>query len=493
MDNQNTRLPSTLDKVTSVLFRKLAAPIALTVGLAGCFNASGYRPLNKDDIELRDEARNAQYSMDVGQLALQNISESNMTDEELVSKGEIKSYATPEGFSNLAKGFTADSAEGKALVELNNSDIYLSNLFTGAKIRRHALRSLKSNADFEGFERYGKMSREDIEVVADNLKELSTSLKRLTFQNREALTKLNNADVAVMLDYNEKALRTLNDLFTSIADTETHEGHLDKVIDAQKYSALILKSTTGFDQYGVIEGEGRQVLNKLLDQKVRDVVSARTEFAKDYGSKDGMTLKDAYKDLLDKTFDEASDWGESSLEKISNVYLGKALEMSKEARKSNNITTKQMLAVNRVIAKDFLAKMGTAAQEGNGDNINVLKDIILPAAPGYSLLALILNLKALDKDSYSPEGKSVESKYETTLVDGNSINNGFQTRYNVPGSLKGYRVRLASAGISTAAQIAGAVLYLSSIGKGGHGSGGSSAPATSSSGGDTITPGTGPR
>jgi hypothetical protein len=494
MDNQNTESQSTLDKVTSVLFRKLAAPIALTVGLAGCFNASGYRPLNKDEMDLRDEVRNAQYETDVGTLAKQTLAEATMTGDELVAKGEIKAYVTPEGYNALAQTFAANSVEGQALVELNNSNQYLSNLFSGAKITRHALRSLKSNVDSELFVRYAKMNREDMEAVADNLKNLSVSIAKIGVPQREALMKLNNADAAAMLDYNEKALRTINSLFTAIADTETHEGHLDKVCDAQKYSALILKSLTGHDQYGKIEGEGRQVLNKLLEQKAREVVGPRTDFAKEY-CKNGtsLTLNDAYKDLLEKTYEEASDFGEASLETICNVYMGKALEMTKEARRQNYITTKQLLAVNRVVAKDFLDKMGTAAQDADADSVKVFKDILFPAIPGYSLVSMVLNFGgAFTNDSYSPEGKTPEAKYEKTLVDGNAINNGFQTRDNFPGSLKGYRVRFASASISTAMQIAAGIYFATKGGKGSDG-GGSSAPATSSSGGDTITPGTGPR
>src|SRR5574342_139781 len=465
MVNQNTDSKSTLDKVTSVLFRKLNAPIALTAGLAGCFSPSGYRPLNKDEVDLRDEVRNAQYETDVGQLAKPTLAEASMTGDELVAKGEIKAYTTPAGYDNLAKGFAANSVEGQALVELNNANQYLSNLFSDAKIRRHALRSLKSNVDSELFVRYTKMNREDIESIAEDLKNLSVSLKKIGVEQREALMKLNNTDVAAMLDYNEKALRTVNALFTAIADTETHEGHLDKVCDAKRYSALILKSLTGHDQYGKIEGEGRQVLNKLLEQKVRDVVSARTEFAKDYG-KNGMTLGDAYKDLLDKTFEEASDFGETSLEKICNVYMGKALEMTKEARKNNYITTKQLLAVNRVIAKEFLDKMGTAAQDADADSIKVFKDILFPAIPGYSLVSMILNFGgAFTNDSYSPEGKTPEAKLERTLVDGNAINNGFMTSDNFPGSLKGYRVRFASASISTAVQVALGVYLATQSGK----------------------------
>ncbi len=493
MNNQNTESQSTLDKVTSVLFRKLAAPIVLTAGLAGCFSASGYRPLNKDETDLRDEVRNAQYETDVGTLAKQTLAEATMTGDELVAKGEIKAYTTPEGYDNLAKGFAANSVEGQAIVELNNSNQYLSNLFSDAKIKRHALRSLKSNVDSELFERYAKMNREDMEAVADNLKNLSVSLAKMGVQQRQAIMKLNNADVASMLDYNEKALRTVNALFTAIADTETHEAHLDKVCDAQKYSALILNSLTGHNQYGKIEGEGRHVLNTLLEQKVRDVVPARTSFAKDYGHKDGMTLKEAYTDLLEKTYKEATGFGEDSLETICNVYMGKALEMTKEARKSGNITTKQLLAVNRVIAKDFLDKMGTAAQDADADGIKVFRDIIFPAIPGYSLVSMALNFGgAFTNDSYTPEGETAEAKYEKTLVDGNAINNGFMTRDNFPGSLKGYRVRFASASISTALQIAAGVYFATKSDSGSNG-GSSSSPATSSSGGDTITPGTGPR
>jgi hypothetical protein len=491
MVNQKIESRSTLGNITSVLFRKIAAPVALTAGLAGCFSPAGYRPLSKDETDLRDEVRNAQYEMNVGELAKQTLSEAGMTGDELIEKGEIKPYKTPESFDSLAKGFAANSVEGQALVELNNANQYLSNLFSGAKIRRHALRSMKSNVDSELFVRYAKMSREDMEAVADNLKNLSVSLAKMGVTQREALMKLGNKDVAVMLDYNQKALKTVNALFTAIADIETHEGHLDQVCDAQKYSALILKSLTGHDQYGKIEGEGRHVLNKLLEQKVRDVVSARTEFAKDYG-KNGTTLNEAYKDLLEKTYEEASDFDEDSLETICNVYLGKALEMTKEARKNNYITTKQLLAVNRVVAKDFLDKMGTAAQDADADSIKVFRDIIFPAIPGYSLVSMILNFKgAFTNDSYSPEGKTPEAKLENTLVDGNSINNGFQTRENFPGSLKGYRVRFASASISTALQIA-AGIYLATKG-GSDSDGGSGTSAAQSYGDDTITPGTGPR
>lgn len=491
MVNQNTDSKSTLDKITSVLFRKIT-PIALTVGLAGCFSPSGYRPLSQDEVDLRDEVRNAQYETDVGTLAKQTLAEASMTGDELVAKGEIKAYTTPEGYTALAQTFAAGSVEGQALVELNNSNQYLSNLFTGAKIRRHALRSMKSNVDSELFVKYGKMNREDIEAVADNLKNLSVSIAKMGVTQREALMKLSNTDVAAMLDYNEKALRTINSLFTAVADIETHEGHLDKVCDAQKYSALILKSLTGHDQYGKIEGEGRQVLNKLLEQKVREVVSPRTEFAKDYG-KNGTTLGEAYKDLLEKTYEEASDFGETSLETICNVYMGKALEMTKEARRQNYITTKQLLAVNRVVAKDFLDKMGTAAQDADADSINVLKDIVAPAIPGYSILSMILNFGgAFTNDSYSPEGKTPEAKLENTLVDGNAINNGFMTRDNFPGSLKGYRVRFASASISTAMQIAAGIYFATKGGKGSD-DGSSASQATQSFGDDTITPGTGPR
>src|SRR5574342_1412728 len=92
--NQNTDSKSTLDKVTSVLFRKLVAPIARTAGLAGCCSRSGYRPLNKDEVDLRDEVRNAQYETAVGQLAKQTLAEESRTGDEHVAKREIKAYKT---------------------------------------------------------------------------------------------------------------------------------------------------------------------------------------------------------------------------------------------------------------------------------------------------------------------------------------------------------------------------------------------------------------
>jgi len=505
MVNESTRSES-LENTASSLFgkfcKKVAVPALIATTAAGCFNATGYRAPREDEKELRQLIANTQYEMDAGEFAKQNFAEANMTEDELVAKGAVKSYKTPPVYAELAKKFTIDSTEGQALLELEKQNQSINNLFANAKIRRHSLRGLKHNVDFDGLESYAKMNQNDIDAVTDNLKNLSTSLGSMSKKHRDALKALGNKDVDAMAAYNEQGLKTLYRIFNAIADTETLEGHLKEVCDSQKYSADILKSTTGYDQYGMIEGEGRHVLENVIFTKkvgdkteprtVRDFVDPNTSFAKDYARKAETTAKEAYEDLLKQVYEEALDPGESSLNTICNVHLGKALEMSKEAYKNNLITGKQFLAVNRVIAKDFLGKMGSGVQESDGDSLNILTDIVIPSIPGYSFVSMVLNLKALDKDKYSPDAANREEAYKTAVVDGNSVNNGFQTRYNHSGSLRGYRVRFYSSAISSGLQIAGGIVYFATKGSKSDSNGNGGGNAVTSFGEDDITPGTNP-
>ncbi len=493
MFDQKKRIPSeqdsdSLENSTNKHLKTMSRRgfIALLGGTAAGCAAKNYFPIDPEDEQLHKEFMEFEYGQPVNSFAKESI-------EVLDAKGVIKPYETSAALKEAAGKFTATSTEGQAFVEMERQNKYLSQLFDGFKVNRYVLHSVQRNTDYEGWQSRGEMTKTDLENVLTSLKDLDTSLRTLTFDNRKALDAAlkDNKDYQEMRTYNERTLSSLNKLSVAIADGESVEGHLREVYDANKLSANIIRSTTGHNQYGDSKGEGAHVLEVLCNQKVKDVVSARSIFAKTYSDPE-MKIKDAYDDIMKNIWNEAKGWDDSSLHTISNNYLASALNMAKEARKNGLISNKQYQGVVRVITKDAIDKIGNAVTETKG--INAWRDILAPAFPGYSIVSMFLNAgTAFSKDTYRPRATDASEAYAEMLGYGNASKNGFATRWNYAGSTNPAVVRFTSASISTAMQV-GAGIYLinASKSKSSNGSAGSSGTPPVG-GGEGGSPGTGPR
>jgi hypothetical protein len=428
--------------------------------------------------------------------------------------GEIKGKATVQAYVNPQTLDVAANDKFKTLPGTENlemSAVYdaikkqneqINKIFEGAKINRYIVHSMKLNADVDLFEQYKDMTKEDADKVADALKDLDVHLKNVSYEQRQKLKGLlaANKEAETLFAYNENNLNRLNRMCVALSDINSIEGKLDMVVDANRYSANILRSTKGINQYDYEEqgkkvlGEGRTVLNALLDQKLGRICSARSKIAQSYRDPEAK-LAGVYEDIMKKIFERARDWDHEALHDITNDHLANALSMINEAYKRDALTKRQYQAAVRVVTKDALDKIGAAVPPERG--VNVLNDVLVPAIPGYSIVAMFLNARrAFSKDSFSADGSTAEGKYDRdsvagakVLIYGNAIKNGFHNRENIAGSNSVSQVKFWSAAAGTAVTALGASLYIWQKGKSDSSSSSSSPGVTDALGGETGGPG----
>ncbi len=486
----------TLEQITESpsLFRRARNTVlgaALTTILAAC-NAVNYIPPRADDADRSSNFTKFEYNgKDTKEVSKAFI-------EEMKVKGKIDAYKVSESLGKIVdENYKPRSDEATAFIELEKQNKYIATLFSDAKINQLLIHSVKRNTDHVAFEQYAPLSDDDVRKVKNDLSALDTSLRELTFAKRQKLKEAfkDNKEFSEMLAYNEGSLNRLNQFYVAIADSETIEGHIDAVYDANQMCANIQKSLTGVDQYGKMEGEGRQVLEKLLEQKVINVMPADSIFAQTYRHSDKklsqLTLKEAYDDIMVKIYDEAQDWGEKTIHTITNEHLASALNIASEAHKRKYIDDSQYQAVIRVMTKDALDKMGAPRPQQGISAWKILESII----PGWSFIVpFIVGRTALSHNHYSADAPKADitSALAETLTYGNQIKNGQSTSWNFRGDNTNSRVRFYSAIASDLVQI-GAGLYfgISAGGNGGGSSSGSTATAITQ-GGEIGGPGTGP-
>jgi hypothetical protein len=426
----------------------------------------------------------------------------NQTIQEIIKAEKVEAWKTSKEL-DAAGNRIKDEDLKEAFKEIKHQNEYLNQIFDSAKMQRYALRSTKRNMDFEGLESYGELTVQDIKTIEDALGNIKTSLDRVSFTERQKLDKLlgKNKQYKEMVEYNKRWLESLDKLYVSVANTETLEGHIDSVVDANLSSSRILKSLRGVDQSAEEKGAGKAELDKFLTSYTfGQVVDKRnTAVGKEYSDSDLVQLKTVYDDLLTKIGKEASNWDkEDSKHTIVNDYLAKMLEIVKEgyvrgALGKGDKAKERFQTLNRVVTSQALDKVKEKINVS--DDGNLLRDVGLSIIPGYSLVAAILNAKrAFTKDDYEPTSEDPAKAYAEALQRGSRIKYGFMTRDFFAGTTYNARVRFYSGVISTAVQIgAGILAWQLAKGNGGSSSGSGGASSVEVIGGETGGPGTGPK
>ncbi len=480
------------------------AAIAGLLGLAGCA-APGFRDILDRDKPHAREMENHEFGGSAEDFSKQNI-------QEIIKATKLDLYETPTALKTAVKNnFRASGDEEvyKAFSEIEQQNQYLTDLFNSAKIRRYALKSVKRNVDYDGLEQYAKLSQRDIEKLEKVLGDLNVSLRRLDNPKRQKLDKIfgRNKQFQEMSKYNKESLEALNKLFISAADMDTLEGNLKRVVDSNAYSSDIQKSLTGLDQSDEDKGRGKKLLDKLLDDhEFGQIVSPDTDVADAYSDKGNSKVRVVYDDLLAKIAKEAKSWdAEESLHTVCNDYLGKMLEITKEAyvrgkfgkvgKSATNAERAQaneyFQAVNRVVTKQALDEVRDNLNTERG--LGLLYDVGLPILPGYGLVSALVNARrALSTDDCEPSEQDPAAAHAELLRKGKNIKYGFATRDFIAGTNYTAQVRFYSGSISTALYIGGLFLWNASRKDGSSGSAGST-QQVEIIGGETGGPGTGPR
>ncbi len=482
------------------------AAIVGLLGLAGC-GAPGFRDLLDRDKPHAKEMENHEFGGSAEDFSKQNI-------QEIIKAVKLDPYETPAVLKTAVKNnFRASGDEDvyKAFSELELQNQYLTDLFNSAKIRRYALKSVKRNVDYDGLEQYAKLSQRDVEKLEKVLGDLNVSLRRLENPKRQKLDKMfgKNKQFQEMAKYNKASLESLNKLLISAADMDTLEGNLTRVVDSNAYSSEIQKSLTGLDQSDEDKGRGKKLLDKLLDDyEFGQIVSPDTDVADAYSDKGNSKVREVYDDLLSKIAKEAKSWdGEESLHTVCNDHLGKMLEITKEAYvhgkfgkvgKSATLAERAQAneyfqAVNRTVTKQALDEVRDNLNTERG--LSILYDVGLPILPGYGLVSALINAnRALSKDDCEPEAEDPVAAHAELLRKGKNIKYGFATRDFIAGTNYTAQVRFYSGTLSTALYIGGLFLWNASR-KDSSSSGGSagSTQQVEIVGGETGSPGTGPR
>ena len=472
------------------------AAIVGLLGLAGC-GAPGFRDLLDRDKPHAKEMEQYELGGSAEDFSKQNI-------QEIIKAVKLDPYETPAVLKTAVKNnFRASGDEDvyKAFSELELQNQYLTDLFNSAKIRRYALKSVKRNVDYEGLEQYAKLSQRDVEKLEKVLGDLNVSLRRLENSKRQKLDKMfgKNKQFQEMAKYNKASLESLNKLLISAADMDTLEGNLTRVVDSNACSSEIQKSLTGLDQSDEDKGRGKKLLDKLLDDyKFGQIVSPDTDVADAYSDKGNSKVREVYDDLLSKIAKEAKSWdAEESLHTVCNDYLAKMLEITKEAYVRGKFgkgkeANERFQAVNRVVTRDALYTVREKLNTERG--LNALYDIGLSILPGYSLVAAIFNARrALSKDDCEPDAQDPAAAHAELIRKGKHIKYGFATRDFIAGTNYTAQVRFYSGTLSTALYIGGLFLWNASRKDSSSGSGSGSTQQVEIVGGETGSPGTGPR
>ncbi len=477
----------------------LAGGLAL---IAGCA-APGFRDIKDRDKPFAKEMETHELGSSAEDFSKQNI-------QEIIKAVKLDPYETPATLKTAVKNnfrATGDEEVYKAFSELEQQNQYLTDLFNSAKIRRYALQSVKRNADYEGLEQYAKLSPRDVDKLEKVLGDMNVSLRRLEHSKRQKLDKMfgKNKQFQEMSKYNKESLEVLNKLFISAADIDTLEGNLKRVVDSNAYSSDIQKSLTGLDQSDEDKGRGKKLLDKLLDEhEFGKIVSPDSDVGDAYSDKGDSKVRVVYDHLLGKIAKEAKSWdAEESLHTVCNDYLGKMLEITKEAYvrgkfrdpadlKNKFKENENFQAVNRVVTKQALDEVRDNLNKERG--LGLLYDIGLPILPGYGLVSALVNARrALSIDDCAPDAEDPAAAHAELLRKGKNIKYGFATRDFIAGTNYTAQVRFYSGTISTALYIGGIFLWSANHKNGSSGGSAGSTQQVEIIGGETGSPGTGPR
>ncbi|MCX6708847.1 MAG: hypothetical protein NTW67_04355 [Candidatus Woesearchaeota archaeon] len=387
----------------------------------------------------------------------------------------IGSYKAPEALRKEAGALGKDAQELFSMFEKQND---LVARLSSSRMAYLLVDSFDRNVDYDlGV----KTDPAELENVKKDLAALQESIKNLDFEKRQkflsAFKRVKSKDeFERMLKFNREGLDDVDRMLRATADIETIEGYLGLVDSANHISAEILKSQTGFDQYGKAKGEGRFVLDELLGQKVTDIITEKSVFAdvyKDPQDLVGKSLRSVYEELLGQIELEARESSPESMHRICNKYLAAALSMACEAHKveysdpktktsGRLISDEQYQAIVRIMVDDALSafeKSGKQAHDGSVSLGKILESIL----PLYSFaVPFDVGRTALSRDHKSPEQEVPSLAMREMLAYGNRINNGFMTRDNFVGSAHGRRAEFYSAIASSLAQagvVAGSAAY----------------------------------
>ncbi|VVB81032.1 Uncharacterised protein [uncultured archaeon] len=448
-----------------------AALAASLYGLGGCMNARYARDIDPSDIQRADRQMLVDYKMkDIS--SLKTLSDGIL---ECMNMGvTVGSYKAPEELCKAAGTLGKDAQELFSMLETQNDLVARLN---GSRMGYLLVDSFDRNVDYDlGI----KADPAELKNVQKDLALLNESIKNLNFEKRQKLASAfkrskSKADFEHMLKYNKEGLDEIDRMLRAVADIETIEGYLGFVNSANKLSAEIRKSQTGFDQYGKAQGEGRFVLEQLLNQKVTDIITDKSVFADVYMAPEklvGKSLRSVYEDLLGQIELEARESTPESMHRICNKYLAAALSMACEAHKAEFfdpktktsgrlISDEQYQSIVRVMVDDALSAFNRAGKVNDGSiSFGKVLESILPI---YSFgVPFDVGRTALSIDHKSPEQEVPSLAMREMIAYGNRVNNGFMTRDNFVGSAHGRRAEFWSAILSSVAQagaVAGSAAY----------------------------------
>ena len=378
-------------------------------------------------------------------------------------------------------GKVAD-AEKTAFEELFKVNQDLEKLQNGMGMQRYVIGVVYDNAsaDLEAF-RITKL--DDKKNVGDALTDLKTHLKDLTFEERKSLdakfsndiefeiekdgkkqmVKLDDEEYKKIKAYQVEGLKTIDGLVVMARAASTQEGKLGDVDACNQYSAAILNSLAGIDQYQ----QGKKVLDAILDNyTIGDITKGReaSQIAKKFTP--DTKLRDAYNKLLETVTKQAESGDYETTDAIANAHGYHILNMLAQAHMSGNFQyvvdapdgKKEVkpghhlfMAANKSALSDIVSAWNKGGKRESGVNLWVTLGAALDPTIIYTAYTLVGNAEqAFTSNWYDPKADEASQALFNTADDGSLQTFGFKNSKHFKGDNSAAKVYMIAGGIGLA-------------------------------------------
>ncbi|MEM3154390.1 MAG: hypothetical protein QW165_02355 [Candidatus Woesearchaeota archaeon] len=468
-----------LESAMSNFLRKVAAPVAMAAGLAGCFNASGYYEATP---EARARVRRVVEQQDY-KATLEDVAKNHFS-REAIETPICAEYVLPAvldaAVDTAAKNgiFAATGPEVATYNSIKEQNKILNELVKSAGVRRTIVTDLQKNVQYDAVA-FEQPSKSEIMQIEYNLRRLRTEVEKAPHEGRKALAEklASNKDMQAMLKWNADALAAIAQLAIARADINHHEFYFNTIAENQLLAGAIHKSLTGIDIYTAGENVWQK---KIANENVKDIIDPESPVGREYSNFGNKKVSELYTAIKDKIREEAADFGRHSKHTIGQFHYFHAKSILDQAHALNVLTDEELAAAEKYLTRDIASIInGNLPDE---PSVSVLEHLasLLPVWQFY--VAYRSAGPALSKDTahYLAAAKILE--------DGAVQRYGAGTGYNRKGSTSADIVDLVLSTGSIAVEAGTTYLLLNKKSKD---SGSSS--ATQSFGDDSISPGIGPR
>lgn len=474
----------------------VAMPLTLAAGLAvnGCRTAS-FENATKEGRELHNIVLTEQlHKQSLTDFVDKNFKGllSNVKIEEIEQIKSVPPEAENDYKTRLALAVTAGKvadSEKVAFEEMFKINQDLEKLQSGMGLQRYVIKVLLDNtdADLEAFRVTKLPDGQAQKVMGETLTDLKTHLKDLTFDERKSLDakfnsniefevekdgkkqtiKLSDEEYRKIRAYNVDGLKTVDGLLISAASSAMHEGKLSEVDTYSGYSAHIILSLAGIDQYA----QGKKVLDAILDNyTIGDITKGReTSQLADRFNKD-TKLRDAYNALLEAVTEEAKSGSYESSDTIVNKHGYHILNMLAQAHMNGNFQyvvdgadgkkeVKQgnhlFGAANKYALSEIVNAVSRANTRESGIQFWGTAFSVLPFSSFYKVIENIE--QACTSNWYDPGADDARKALLNVVEDGSLARLGFKNASHFVGDNSAATTYVIVGGISSLAQIAGVV------------------------------------